>query len=141
MENLKKFEEKKLSSKQEKAIKMLIYQGMKKKDVAQQLKITPATLSNWLNEGKNPAFVEAYEAELKVADSIRRRNYRAAGQKAQEKLIDLVDSEDEAVALKACKEILDRAGDQPAGKMKIDIPVSGKLASAMAQLGGEGLEE
>lgn len=141
MENLKKFEENGLTSKQRKAIKMLVYQGLKKKQIAEQLKISAATLSNWLNEDKNPAFVSAYEVELKAADNIRRRNYRAAAQQAQERLIELAESMDEDVALKACKEILDRAGDRPTGKMEIEIPQSGKLAAAISQLGGEGLEE
>lgn len=141
MDNAKKGKEKKLSKKQRKAIEMLIYQGKKKGEIAEELEIHPSTLSKWLNEDKNPAFVSAYEAELKAADNIRRRNYRAAAQQAQERLIELAESMDEDVALKACKEILDRAGDRPTGKMEIDMPQSGKLAAAISQLGGEGLEE
>lgn len=141
MENLKKFEENKLKSKQKKAIEMLIYQGMKKKDVASELKISPQTLSNWLNIDKCPAFVSAYEKELENADNLRKRNYRSAAQKAQEKLIELAESSDEGVALKACRDILDRAGDKPSENMKVELPISGKLAAVFEQIGGEGLEE
>lgn len=141
MENLQKCAENSLKPKQKKAIEMLIYQGKSKTETAVELKINPHTLSNWLNEDKNPAFVEAYEKELKAADNIRRRNYRAAAQKAQERLVELAGSDDEDVALKACKEILDRAGDRPSGRMEIDIPVSGRLAAVFEQIGGEGLEE
>ena len=114
MNNFKKFEETKLKPKQRKAIEMLIYQGLSKTLTAQTLKITPATLSNWLNIGKNPQFVEAYEKELECAD--------------------------EKTSLAACKEILDRAGDKPSVEVRLP-EMSGKLASVMAQIGGEGLEE
>ena len=140
MENLKKFEENKLKPKQKKAIEMLIYQGMSKKQVAEALKITPATLSNWLNIGKTPHFVEAYEKELACADNLRRRNYRSAAQQAVERLIRLIDSDDEKTALAACKEILDRAGDKPSVEVRLP-EMSGKLAHVMAQIGGEGLDE
>lgn len=142
MENFEEFKEKDISAKQKKAIEMLIYQGKKKKDVAEALKITPTTLSNWLNIGKNPHFVEAYEKELECADNLRKRDYRTAAQEAQKRLIELANSRDEDVALKACKDILDRAGDKPADNVKVDVPqVSGKLAAVFEQIGGEGLEE
>lgn len=140
MKNFKKFEETKLKPKQRKAIEMLIYQGLSKTLTAQALKITPATLSNWLNIDKNPQFVEAYEKELECADNLRKRNYRSAAQHALEKLIELVDSSDEKTSLAACKEILDRAGDKPSVEVRLP-EMSGKLASVMAQIGGEGLEE
>ena len=142
MENFEKIKEKEITAKQEKAIDMLIYQGSKKREVAEALKITPTTLSNWLNIGKNPHFVAAYEKELECADNLRKRDYRTAAQKAQKRLVELVESEDEDVALKAVKDILDRAGDKPADNVRVDVPqVSGKLAAVFEQIGGEGLEE
>lgn len=142
MENFEKIKEKEISAKQKKAIGMLIYQGMKKKDVAEALKITPTTLSNWLNIGKNPDFVAAYEKELECADNLRKRDYRTAAQEAQKRLVELAHSTDEDVALKACKDILDRAGDKPSDNVRVDVPqMSGRLAAVFEQIGGEGLEE
>ena len=142
LENLNKSKEKKLSKKQRLAIEMLIYQGMKKKDVAKELEVRPETISAWLNIGKTPHFVEAYEKELEYADNLRKRNYRSAAQKAQERLVELAESRDEDVALKAVKDILDRAGDKPQDNVKVEVPnVSGKLAAVFEQIGGEGLEE
>ncbi|MCQ2484766.1 MAG: hypothetical protein MJ168_05470 [Clostridia bacterium] len=142
MENFEKIKEKAITAKQKKAIDMLIYQGSKKREVAEALKITPTTLSNWLNIGKNPHFVAAYEKELECADNLRKRDYRTAAQEAQKRLIELAQSDDEDVALKACKDILDRAGDKPTDNVAVTVPnVSSKLAAVFEQIGGEGLEE
>lgn len=142
MENFEKIKEKAITAKQKKAIDMLIYQGSKKREVAEALKITPTTLSNWLNIGKNPHFVAAYEKELECADNLRKRDYRTAAQEAQKRLIELAQSDDEDVALKACKDILDRAGDKPTDNVAVTVPnVSNKLAAVFEQIGGEGLEE
>lgn len=89
MENFQKFSVKPLKSKQKKAIEMLIYQGMNKSQVASILKITPQTLSNWLNPGKNPHFVEAYEKELIYAERMRKSQYKIAAQKALDRMTEL----------------------------------------------------
>lgn len=142
MNERKKTKEKTISANQKKAINMLIYQGMKKKEVAEALTVRPATISDWLNIGKNPEFVAAYEKELECADNLRKRDYRTAAQEAQKRLIELAQSKDEDVALKACKDILDRAGDKPSDNVRVDVPqMSGRLAAVFEQIGGEGLEE
>lgn len=112
MENFQKFSEKTVSAKQLKAINMLIYEDFSKSEIAKQLKITPQTLSNWLNPKKTPHFIEAFEKELAVADRLRKNNYRVVAQKAQDKLIELLDCKDKQVAFRACKDLLDRAGDK-----------------------------
>ena len=142
MKNVQKCSEIKISKKQKQAIEMLIYQGIPKNKVAEALNIVPQTLSRWLNIGKTPHFVEAYEKELECADNLRKRDYRTAAQEAQRRLIELAQSDDEDVALKACKDILDRAGDKPKDSVTVDVPqVSGKLAAVFEQIGGEGLDE
>ncbi len=113
MENFQKFSEKTVSAKQLKAINMLIYEDLSKGEIAKALKITPQTLSNWLNPKKTPHFIEAFEKELAVADRLRKNNYRVVAQKAQDKLIELLECNDKNVAFRACKDLLDRAGDKP----------------------------
>ncbi len=140
MNNFQKFSEKDLNAKQRKAIEMLVYQGMKKVDIAKELKIKPQTLSNWLNPTKNEAFVAVYEKELETAENMRRRNYKAVAQRAQDKLIELIDSNSEKIALRACNDILDRAGDKPAETVNIN-GTGEKLSEIFDQIGGEGLEE
>lgn len=140
MNNFQKFSEKDLKPKQRKAIEMLVYQGMNKGDIANELKISPQTLSNWLNPTKNEAFVTVYEKELETAENMRKRNYKAVAQKAQDKLIELIDSKNEKIALRACNAILDRAGDKPAENVNLN-GVGDKLSAIFDQIGGEGLEE
>jgi predicted DNA-binding protein YlxM (UPF0122 family) len=113
VENFQKFSKKKITPKQEKAINMLIYEDKSKGEIARALKITPQTLSNWLNPNKTPHFLEAFEKELAVADRLRKNNYRVIAQKAQDKLVKLMDSRNKHVAFQACKDLLDRAGDKP----------------------------
>lgn len=119
MENVQKCSENKISSKQKKAIEMLIYQGLSKSEVAKALNIAPQTLSRWLNSGKSPAFVKAFEKELSEADIMRKNNYRVMAQKAQDKLIELLECSDKQVAFRACKDLLDRAGDKPEDNMRM----------------------
>jgi transcriptional regulator with XRE-family HTH domain len=100
---------------------------LKHGEIAEKLKISKNTLSNWLNSEKTPAFTEEYERLLKIADETRKRVYRTKAQKALDKLVDLVDSPDKKVALAACKEILDRAGDKPDINLKGSVAVSQKI--------------
>ena len=136
---MKEFEEKALKPKQKKALEMLINTNKTKAEIANELQITPQTLSNWLNKELNPAFVDEYEARLERADKERKLFYKSKAQHAIDKLVKLVDSGSDKVALAACKEILDRAGDS-AG-LNIQIKTSSKLADIFDQIGGEGLDE
>lgn len=113
MENVQKCSVRKISTKQQKAIELLIYEGLSKAEIAQKLNIAPQTLSRWLNPGKTPEFTEAFEKELAAADRMRKNNYRIIAQRAQEKLVKLMDSRSKHVAFLACKDLLDRAGDKP----------------------------
>ena len=113
MGNVQKCSVSKISGKQKKAIEMLVYQGLSKTETAERLNIAPQTLSRWLNREKTPQFVEAFEKELSEADHQRKNNYRVVAQRAQEKLIELLDCNDKQVAFRACKDLLDRAGDKP----------------------------
>lgn len=120
---MKNLEKNILSGKQRKAIDLLINSDLKHGEIAEELKITKNTLSNWLNEDKNPLFVKEYDRQLKLADAARQRVYKSKAQKALDKLVELVDSHDKKVSLAACKEILDRAGDKPG----IDVGLNGSV--------------
>ena len=120
-------EKSRLSSKQRKAIDLLINSDKKLGEIAEELKISKNTLSNWLNAEKTPAFTEEYDRQLKLADAARQRVYKSKAQKALDKLVELVDSGNKTVALNACKEILDRAGDKPDVNIKGNVSVSQKI--------------
>lgn len=124
---MKNLEKSALSAKQRKALDLLMNTDLKHSKIAEELKISKNTLSNWLNSEKTPAFTEEYERLLKIADETRKRVYRTKAQKALDKLVELVDSHDKKVALAACKEILDRAGDKPDINLKGSVAVSQKI--------------
>ena len=44
----------------------------KQGEIAEELKISKNTLSNWLNADKTPAFLEEYDRQLQLADAIAR---------------------------------------------------------------------
>lgn len=96
-------------------------------EIAEELKISKNTLSNWLNADKTPAFNEEYDRLLKLADAARQRVYKSNAQKAVDKLLELVDSKSKNIALAACKEILDRAGDKPDINLKGSVTVAQKI--------------
>lgn len=131
--------EKKLTAKQKKAIQMLIYDGLKKCEVAEKLNIDPHTVSRWLNPDITPAFVDAYDKELEKAASDRQRRYKSAAQKAVDKLVELLDSYNPNTALAACKDILDRAGDKQ--DISVSVNTSSKFSDIVSQLKGGGLDE
>lgn len=124
---MKNLEKPALSAKQRKALDLLMNSDLKHSEIAEELKISKNTLSNWLNSEKTPAFTEEYDRLLKMADETRQRVYRTKAQKALDKLVELVDSPDKKVALAACKEILDRAGDKPDVNIKGAVAVSQKI--------------
>ena len=124
---MKNLEKSALSAKQRKALDLLMNTDLKHSEIAEELKISKNTLSNWLNSEKTPAFTEEYDRLLKMADETRQRVYKTKAQKALDKLVELVDSGSGKVALAACKEILDRAGDKPDIKLKGSVTVAQKI--------------
>lgn len=81
-------------------------------------------------------FIKSLAEEEVKADNERRRRYKGAAQKAVDKLLELLDSYDEKIALAACKEILDRAGDKPSDKLSLSgsVETTGKLDDILRQL-------
>lgn len=124
---MKNLEKTTLSAKQRKALDLLMNSDLKHGEIAEELKISKNTLSNWLNSEKTPAFTDEYDRLLKMADETRQRVYKTKAQKALDKLVELVDSGNKTVALAACKEILDRAGDKPDINLKGSVAVSQKI--------------
>ncbi len=103
-------------------------------EVAKAVNVVPQTLSLWLNH--NELFIEILEEKTAQAERERRRRYKGAAQRAVNKLVRLLDSEDDKVALAACKDILDRAGDKPSGKVDLSgtLETTNKLDSILRQL-------
>ena len=89
-----------LSNKQLKAVEMLVYTTMQKQEIAKELGVSGGTISQWV---KKPEFDEA----------IRNEMHRAFSQdaiKARRKMAELINSNNDGIALAASREVLNKAG-------------------------------
>ena len=89
-----------LNNRQLKAVEMLVYTDQLDKEIAEELKISPATLSVWKNKEE---FQEALHKEML-------RSFSHLATKAKRKMEKLLDSNQDSVAFAAAKEILNKAG-------------------------------
>ena len=100
-----------LTNKQLKAVEMLVYTTMQKQEIAQELKVSNGTISQWLRKEE---FQQAITDEM-------RRGFVDIAYKARRRLSDLVDSPNEQVALGAIREALNKAGYQETQKVEQTI--------------------
>lgn len=105
--------------------------------MAKAVNVAPQTLSLWLNH--NDLFIKILEEKTEQAERERRRRYKGAAQRAVNKLVRLLDSKNDKVALAACKDILDRAGDKPSDKVDLSgtLETTNKLDSILRQLSND----
>lgn len=89
-----------LNNRQLQAIDLLVYTKKLKQDIAAEVGVSGTTMSTWL---KKEEFQEALKAEMN-------RAFQPLAFKARQRLNDLIDSNNEQVALAASKDALDRAG-------------------------------
>ena len=89
-----------LTSKQIQAVELLVYTKMKKQDIAKEVGVSGTTMSMWFRKDE---FQEAIKAEMN-------RAFQPLAYKARHRLNELIESENEQVALAASKDALDRAG-------------------------------
>lgn len=97
-----------LNSRQLKAVELFVYTDMKKQEVAKEIGITNATLTAWLNKEE---FQAAVQSEM-------HRSFAYLATKAKRKMELLLDSNQDAVAFAAAKEILNKAGYQETQKVE-----------------------
>lgn len=102
--------------------------------VAKALTLSEKTVSSWVNHDE--LFMRIRDEEEAKAERERKRRYKGAAQVAINKLIELIESTDDKVALAACKDILDRAGDKPSDKVDLSgtLETTNKLDSILRQL-------
>ena len=110
-----------LKGKKLKALEILVSGDYKNYDaLAKKLKISSKTLYNWRQE-------EEFAAELE-----RRINIKIGGiaPRALKRVEKIIDSKNEEVALRACKDVLDRAGYKATEKVSVDgdVKTSGNVS-------------
>ncbi|MCU7356264.1 MAG: phBC6A51 family helix-turn-helix protein [Enterococcus canintestini] len=99
----------KLNSNHQKAIELLFEGSMKRREIAEELKITEQTLYNWL---KDDDFSKAYDDHVKTIMS------KSSG-KALNTMLSLLSAKSEMVRFNAAKDIMDRGGLAPIDKQEI----------------------
>lgn len=99
----------KLNSNHQKAIELLFEGSMKRREIAEELKITEQTLYNWL---KDDDFSKAYDEHVKTIMS------KSSG-KALNTMLSLLSAKSEMVRFNAAKDIMDRGGLAPIDKQEI----------------------
>ena len=91
---------------------MMLHPKIKGKELAEKLKVSEKTISQWKNH--NEEFQDEYISQ------VRSRIQYAAAQ-ALETQIDLLDSSNDMVAHLAAKDLMDRAGFNPVEKIVQDV--------------------
>ena len=89
-----------LNAKMLKCIELMVYTDMRKQDIAKELGVANNCISRWQNRED---FQDALKEEM-------RKGFNSLALKARRKLDRLIDSNNEGVALGACKEVLSKAG-------------------------------
>ena len=99
-----------LSSKQRKCVELMALGDRTQKEIAEQLRITEATICNWK---KNEDF------QMEYIEFVR-RNLSGAVAKAFNVEISLLNARSEMVRLLAAKDVLDRAGFKPEDNVNLN---------------------
>ena len=100
-----------LNSKQKKCIEMMALGDRTQKEIAEQLKVTEATICNWK---KNEDFQTEYIEFM-------RQNLKGAVAKAFNTELQLLNARSEMVRLLTAKDVLDRAGFRPDDNVNANI--------------------
>lgn len=100
-----------LNQKQKKCIQMMLDSEMTHKQIAEVLKVTPTTISNWK---RNQEFMDEYTSLLKQS----MKDSAALAYKTEVKLLS---ARSEMVRLLAAKDVLDRAGFKPDENVSLNV--------------------
>ena len=98
-----------------KCINMMVYTDKQKQEIARELGVANNCISRWLQR-------EDFQEELK---NEMHRGFNSLALKARRRLDQLIDSNNDVVALGACKEVLNKAGYMETQKVeqKIDTEI------------------
>ena len=98
-----------------KCINLMVYTDKQKQEIARQLGVANNCISRWLQR-------EDFQEELK---NEMHRGFNSLALKARRRLDQLIDSNNDVVALGACKEVLNKAGYMETQKVeqKIDTEI------------------
>ncbi len=100
-----------LNAKMLKCIELMVYTDMQKQEIAKELGVANNAISRWM---AREDFQKALQDEM-------HKGFNSLAIKARRKLESLIDSNNDGVALGACKEVLSKAGYDAAQKVEQKI--------------------
>jgi transposase len=105
-----------LSAKQMKAVELMVLGDMNQRQIAATVRVSEKTLWEWK---KNDEFMNEYRKLI-------RNRFQYAAAAATNKLVKLLESNQDGVALGAINSLLDRTGYKPEDVLKIEgvVPVT-----------------
>lgn len=89
--------------------------------IAKILKVNPSTINRWLRDEEIQNIIQKYQKE---EDVVIGNSLRALRMKAMNTMNELMDSQNDLVALNAAKDILDRTGHGATQKQEVNVNVS-----------------
>lgn len=110
-----------LSPKQQRFIHLYLTGKYNQTELANLLEMDLNTVRRWLRNDTIRNYIEEFQKEEHEHIENAIKNMRS---KALEKLYDLIDSENDAVALQATKDVLDRTGHKAVQKVEKDIKIT-----------------
>lgn len=109
-----------LKPKQQRFVHMYLSGMYKTHQIADILKVTQATIHNWL---KNPQIKSIIDNYQKEEEEIILHNLKALRLKALNKMNDLLESPVDGIAFQAAKDLLDRTGFKPSTKQDVKVEI------------------
>ena len=102
------------------AVQLFLAGGHTRAEIGNMLGVQAATVSKWLNNPDVKLYMKEFQAE--EAKIIKARMH-ASSASALDKMVKLLDSPIDGVALQAAKDLLDRAGHKPKQEVKKEVTV------------------
>lgn len=110
-----------ISPQQQRFVHLYMTGQYKLQQIAELLGVTIRTLRNWLYEEEIKQLIEEFQMEEHEAVELGIKNLR---KNALEKMNELIQSDNDMVALQACKDVLDRAGHKAVQKVEKSVTIT-----------------
>lgn len=106
--------------KKARAVQLMLTGGHKTSEIASLLGVKRQTINRWLAEDEVKQYMKLYQKDEAM---IIQAKIKAATTAAMEKMVDLMDSPIDGIALQAAKDILDRSGHKAKQEVKKEVVV------------------
>jgi len=102
------------------AVQLFLSSGYSRAQIGNMLNVQASTVSKWLNIPEVKQYMKEFQKEEAI---IIKSRMHASSAAALDKMVKLLDSPIDGVALQAAKDLLDRAGHKPKQEIKKEVTV------------------